>query len=279
MEIAAEFQFVNFLLNSISYQPLRNIKKFFLSKIVQVIAYAAGVYFFQIHQSQILYDEDDFGNMADYYKFIVSALISLIIILEPFFRCKNYFAMVVLHENLEKSLKNIRHQQNISLTYKRIKRELKSLIVCFMFFYAAYEFVYFARSLIFTKSRLFYFSFLVPTFIINVKTIQLVLNMKLIAGYLDIVCHLIVDLNEEILDNQKLKSRSYDKIIRNKYRQLIAMHDNIVKLVDNYNQSLGISQFAIMLAIKFFLAGDFYWIAFSSLQKKMKVHTVYGKIN
>lgn len=282
MESRVEFRFFNWLLTAISYQPpLAAAKRriFIAYKLLHIVLFAFAVSVFHRHQRQILYDEDSFGEFADVYRFLVSVFTATIIIAEPFVMCRRYSAMHSCRDLFEKSLrKNFGRQQNIRVVYERVNRKIKAGIVVFILCYIFCELIYFYRSIFHTKSRLFYLSFLVPTFIVDLKILQLVFNMELIASYLKVLRCLTRDLNEEIVHNQKLKSSPYDRIIRKKYRELIAMHYSVVKLVDNHNASLGISQMVIMLAMKFYMTGDFYWIAFSLLQKKMVYHESYGGI-
>jgi hypothetical protein len=77
-------------------------------------------------------------------------------------------------------------------------------------------------------------------------------------------------LNQEIINNQKLKSKAYDSIIRVKYTKIISMHGSVVKIIENFNSSLGLSQIAILIAQKYYLVNDYYWIAFVSFLSEVE---------
>lgn len=278
MESAAEFSSINCLLNLFTYQPLKDRRRFFACKVFQIGIYVTCVYLLQIHRSDILYDDDNFGALADIYKSFVSALISLIIIVEPLLTSRKYFAINRFSRALEKLLNNnFRHQQNISKVYKKITRDLNIGVVCFLFCYVIFESIYCYQSVMNPKSRIFYISFLIPTIILYGKVVQLVLNMRIIAAYLNIMSCLIRDLNEDVIMNMKLKSRVYNKITRKKYHYVITMYCSVIKLIENYNESLGISQLTIFMAMNFYLTGDLYWITFSFLQWKKNYYDVYGE--
>lgn len=273
-----DFRYLHFVLNILCFQPFLKKRTFFIVKAVHILLLVSGVILFYIHRDLILYSEDGFGQFADNYRLVVSVLGSFMIVIEPLFRFKNYDEILKLCKNFERAFKeNFKHQFGISSSYRKLHRNLKVGIICFLLFYSLCEFKYFKRSMIHPQTRLFYLSFLVPTIIFNLKAFQILFFMNVFSSYLNILRALLKELNLEVLDNQKLKSKVYDSIIRKRLNKIISMHSTVVQMVENFNSSMGLSQIGILLAFKFYLYGDFYWIAFVTLHSQIRKRAVYSK--
>lgn len=271
---------IYFWLNFFSYQPFgKSLASFIVHKVLTTLAFAVCVILFYVHRDEILYTNDSFGKFADHYKFAISVLVSFVIIVEPLVKCKDYIVMMKLWCSIEDSFKTrLSYRAEADLSHRKLMRKLKIGLTSFLLFYFFCEFNYFFHSILKQQSRLFYCTFLVPTFIIDLKVFQLVYYMMLITSHLKILVQLIKDLNVEINSNQRLKSKVYDSTIRKKYRQIIATHYSVSRMVERFNSSLGLSQIMILQAINFYLKGDFYWISFVFLHRTVNNWAVYGEM-
>jgi hypothetical protein len=280
LKMKSAFRSTFFLLNIFGYQIFDSRKKFFALKFVQVIVLFVGILLFYNHRDEILYGKDNFGQFADRYRFCVSVFILVVMVLEPLLRYQNYENIFKLLESFKNVLgTKFKYQIDVSNYFDKLNRKLKFGVFLFLVTYFACEFAYFIHSLYGdSQSFLFYFSFLVPTILFDIKSFQLVFYMMLFRSQLDILTSLMENLNEEIADNQRLKSKVYDKIIRKKFHQIISMHQQVVEIIDNFNSSIGFSQLGIVLVLKFYLKGDFYWISFVFLHKRINNQSVFGEL-
>lgn len=279
MQSVTDFRVINFIFNILCYQPFFKKYIFFTCKVLQIILLCVGICQFVIHRDSILYNEDKFGNTADRYKFYVTVFILVTIIFESLLGYKSYDKILKLCLSFEESLKtSFKHQVDISLIYRKIQRKVNFGVLGFILLYVICEAEFLYRSIIFERSRLFYIVFLIPTFIFDLKALQLIFYMTLFESYLKVLRQLVYDLNQDVANNQKLKSKAYDAIIRRKFRKIIGMHSKVLKMVDNFNSSLAISQLSILITIKFYLIGDFYWVSFVFLHRQIRPRAVFGEL-
>lgn len=279
MESVFDFLSIHSLFNFFCYQPFFKRLNFFVAKIIQILILISGVTFFYVYRDFILYSEDGFGRFADNYRLFVSVIVTFIIIFESFLRYNDYDAILKFCKLYESILKvNFKHQFDISVTYRRLQRNFKVGSICFLLFCIVCELKYLELSVDKSQTRLFYFAFLMPTILFDIKAFQLVFFISLFSSYLKILRELVRDLNLEVLSNQRIKSNIYDSIIRKKLNKIISMHYIVVQMIDNFNSSMGLSQLGIMLAFKFYLYGDFYWISFVIFHRQIKLRLAYGEL-
>lgn len=264
-------------LTALCYQPSRALKKFFALKVLQVVALTLSVTFIYSQRRLILYRRDVLGSLTDNYKFWVSVTMSFVIILEPLVKFRYYGN----HENLGKqfldSLKSFRHQVDVTSVYRKMRQRLVVGVACFALFYCFCELGWILCFLDTFQSRMFYLTFLPPTFIIQLKTLQHVMYLMFIETQLRILKCLVKEVNQEASHNQSLKSKAYDRIIRNKLNKIRSMYDNVTEMVENFNSSLGLTQLFMAVCVKLFLIGDFYWVALIFLHFKTEPLATYGR--
>lgn len=279
MESVFDFLSIHSVFNFFCYQPFFKKRKFFVAKIIQILILISGLTLFYVYRDFILYSKDGFGRFADNYRLFVSVLVIFMIIFESLFRYNDYDAILKfcrLYENILKA--NFKHQFDISVTYRRLQRNFKVGSIFFLLFYIVCEFKYLELSFDKSQTRLFYLAFLMPTVLFGIKAFQLVFFISLFSSYLKILRKLMRNLNLEVISNQRIKSNIYDSIIRKKLSKIISMHYFVVKMIDNFNSSMGLSQLGIMLAFKFYLYGDFYWISFVIFHRQIKLRLAYGEL-
>lgn len=279
MKSIRDFVFINESFNFLGLQPFVTTRRFFILKVMQLALLFVSVAFLCSYRELILYTGDSIGEFMDSYKLLVSVLVVFLITLEPLIRRKNYEAIQHLCGAFETSLnETFKHQVNISANYCKIQYDLKVGAICILLFYCFCE----AKYLDFMLENSESFPYLIltiyiPDFIIFAKAFQLIFYMKVFSSYLRTLKELVRNLNEEIINNQRLKSKVYDSIIRNKFKEIIFLHYEIVKMLENFNSSLGLSQLGVFLAMKFNLKISFYWTLFLVFHKFVKISSVCGE--
>jgi uncharacterized membrane protein len=271
-------QVIMTLAKLLAFQPLVNQRKseFIAWKIVQVLSFFAFIAFFVVMREHILYMEDVFGTVADYYLAIISFVSCFIVIIEPaFFYCQyvefNAVSVKFL-EHLNEDFGNVFDSKEIT---KKIKRKLTKIAIGFAIFYVIFEANKFFKYMFNKQTKNVAFFFLVFATIIYSEIWRIVHQMLIIQEYLLIIKKLMKQINNDIHDNLEINLRDYNAIIHRKYTKVIMMYGLVQHMVALFNK-FGVSQMTVFLATKLYLIGEFYWIALVTMHNRIRIGVTYS---
>ena len=266
-------------LKILGYEPTDKQGKlsFTLWRLIQTSIYIGYMIFFLINRDKIVYRDDLWGKTADYYKSMISFTSAFVIVVEPMFNYHNYkafqerlkFFHILLNEKFE-NLADVKKIQN------EIMRKLRNIIVSFVVFYIQCEMNHFYRSMNIEQTRNIYLSFFIITIVLYAKVWFIVHRLLIINECLVILIKAMKFINEELANNDKLDSKVFNKMIHDKYLAVIKLYKLVQKMVGIFND-LGFPQLVILLAIKLYLMGDFYWISLVTMHNRIRMAVTYSK--
>lgn len=263
-------------LTFLCYQPQKNVAKFFAMRILQTATLTMIVLLAYFNRDAILYQKDIFGCLADYNKLLMSFFVSLVILLEPMVRFRDYQEMEILSQKFCASLKSLRHKIDVEFIYSQMRRRLIIGIAFYFLSFMCSELIWILTSLDSSQSRWFYAVFIMPYVIHQLKTLQHVIYLMFIGSEMKILKLLVREVNQDVTLNRELKSKALDKIIHRRYQKVLSMYENVMDTIKKLNSSIGISQLAMLNGARFYLIGDFYWIAFSYLHLRVEAEGSYS---
>ena len=268
-------------LTFLGYQPTENQGKlsFTLWRLIQAFIYIGYTIFFIVNRDKIVYKDDLWGKTADYYKSFISFISAFIIIVEPIFNYHNYKTfqeqIKLFAALLNEHFGNLIYVEEMQ---KKIVHKLRKIILVFVIIYAACESNNFYRSMFIEQTRNIYLTFLIITIILYAKVCFIVHCLLIIEECLVILIKAMKFINKELENNERMNSKVYDKIIHEKYSAVIKLYNLVQKMVAIFND-IGVPQLVILLAIKLYLMGDFYWISLVTMHNRIRMTVSYGKTN
>lgn len=263
----------------LGYQPTENQGKlsFIAWKLIQTSIYIGYIIFFIINRDQIVYRDDLWGRTADYYKAFISFSSAFVIILEPMFNYRGYKAfyekLKLFNSLLSDNFENLVDVRKIQ---KGILKKLRKIIVSFVIIYAFCEANHFYRSMNIEQTRNIYLTFFIITIILYTKVWFIVHHLLIIDECLVILIKAMKFINQEIENNDRMNSKVYNKMTHDKYLAVIKLYKLVQKMVGIFND-VGFPQLVILLAIKLYLMGDFYWISLVTMHNRIRMAVTYGK--
>ncbi|CAG9802010.1 unnamed protein product [Chironomus riparius] len=261
----------------LGYEPTENQGKlsFILWRCIQTFIYIGYMIFFFINRDKIVYRDDLWGKTADYYKSMISFTSAFVIVVEPMFNYHNYKAfqerLKSFHKLLNEKIENLADVKKIQ---NEIMRKLRNIIVSFMVIYILCEINNFYRSMKIEQTRNIYFCFFIITILLYSKVWFIVHRLLIINECLVILIKAMQFINQELANNDKLDSKVYNKMIHDKYLAVINLYKLVQKMVGIFND-LGFPQLVILLAIKLYLMGDFYWISLVTMHNRIRMAVTY----
>lgn len=265
----------------LGYQPTENQGKlsFILWRLIQTFIYIGYTICFIVNRDKIVYRDDLWGRTADYYKSIISFTSAFVIVVEPIF---NYRGYKTFYEKLKlfNSLlsENFENLADVKKIQKEILKKLRKIIVTFVAIYAICESNHFYRSMNIEQTRNIYLSFLIITIVLYTKVWFIVHHLLIIDECLVILIKAMKFINHEIENNDRMDSKVYNQMTHDKYLAVIKLYKLVQKMVGIFND-VGFSQLVILLAIKLYLMGDFYWISLVTMHNRIRMAVTYSKIN
>jgi 7tm Chemosensory receptor len=274
METACGYYYSAFTF--LCFQPQRNMKKFFALRALQTVALTWVVLKLYLNRDNILYQKDFLGSLADVNKLLVAVFVSFIILLEPVIRFRDYQKIEILSEKFCASLKTFRHEIDGDMVFSQMRRNLTVGIAVYVVIFVISECLWISTSLNTSQSQMFYLAFILPVILHQLKTLQHVVFLMFIGAKLKILKFLVREVNQDVTINQDLKSEALNEIIRNKYQKVFCMYENVLESIQKLNSSIGISQLVMLTGCTFYLIGDFYWLAFVTLHKKIELKSTFS---
>lgn len=263
---------------TVNPKNFKNKEKFMIFKIFQIIFLTLAVILLYYYQNYILYTNDFLGKVADVYKFIITIVSIIIIIMEPLINFENYRNMEKIKKLFYKNLCDFSKDSNCKVKIERkIKREFNQIALFFCFFFALSELGYFYISMRTLQSRNIYFIFLTTTIVLYIKVAYIIIELISYKYFLKEVNEIAISLSENFECSDKLKSFIYDRIVLERFLLTIRIYKNIHEMIEVFNKS-SITLLTFFLCIKFYLMGDFYWIALITMHQQIKMIASYGKI-
>lgn len=232
--------------------------------------------FFVVNLDKILYNDDMLGQTADSYKSIISFVSGFVVIIEPIFnfdRYKDFKRNMRKFEAL--TAENLKNVYSMKDTRRKILRKLTKIFMMFVVIAILCETHHGVRAMFVDQTRNIYLTTMVITIILYNKVWFIVYHMLVIEEYLVIIKNTMKIISQDLVDNSRLQSVAYDKIIHSKYLTVIKMYKQVQRLVGIFN-SLGAAQLTVFLAIKLFLTGDFYWIALVTMHNRINMNVTFG---
>lgn len=255
----------------------KNKEKFIIYKIAQILSLSMIMFLVFYYRNKILYKNDILGQVADLYKLTITIVVCFIVIIEPMINFKFYKEMNQMKNMFYKRIdKNFINLTNASKIKKMILNELTKISIFFWILFVLSELGFFYISMRTFQSRNIYFVFLSTTILLYVKVGYIVYDLISFKVFLSETRSIAVFLKDEFDCSEKLKSYVYDKMLEEKFLMLIEIYQGIQGMINVFNSS-AIAQLTIFLGIKFYLMGDFYWIALISMHEQIKLIATYGE--
>lgn len=264
-----------FIPNQASFE---NKGKFLISKVFHILILVFSTILVFYYRKYIVYTSDFLGQIADYYKCVITLITTTAAIFDPLINFKHYKEM----EKVKKEFfENIESLSKSSFTKVHVKNEIKRECVnvgkLFWIFFFLCEIGFFFTSMRTPQSKNIYFLFLITTIILYVKVGYIIYDLISFKIFLRELRNIARKIREDFECSEKLKSHAYDEIVAKNFLNLIEIYKNIQKMIEIFNKA-AISQFTIFLSMKFYLMGDFYWIALITMHEQIKLIATYGKI-
>lgn len=255
-----------------------NKEKFKIYKIFQILSLCIIMFMVFYYRNKILYTNDLLGKIADLYKLSITTLICFIIVIEPLINFKFYQKMDKIKNLFYKKIEvNFINLTSATKIKEKIRQEFIKLCIFFWVFFILSELGFCYISMRTFQSRNTYFVFLGTTIFLYVKVGYIVYDLICFKVFLSEARIIAVYLKDEFECSEKLNSYVYDKILEQKFLMLIEIYNCIQQMILIFNKS-AIAQLTLFLGIKFYLMGDFYWIALITMHEQIKLIATYGEL-
>lgn len=256
-----------------------NKEKFIIYKVFHVLSLCMAMFLVFYYRNKLLYTNDLLGKVADLYKLIVTVVICFIVVIEPMVNFSFYQEMTKIKQKFYKKIEeNFTNLTSAAKIKKKISKEFIKLCIFFWVLFILSEIGVFYISMRTYQSRNIYFVFLSTTIILYAKVGYIVydlLSFKIFLNEAKIIANSFKDGFE---CSERLKSFVYDNMLEEKFLMLIEIYEHVQEMILIFNKS-ATAQLTIFLGMKFYLMGDFYWIALITMHEQIKLIATYGKKN
>lgn len=260
-----------------NHSSLKNREKFIIFKIFHILLFSVEILFVTYYRNDILYCDDFIGTIADYYKLIITFVTCSAIIVEPLINLRRYKEIekikISFNQILDTEFSNL---ASSAIIKKKILDELLKVCIFFTFFFMVCEFKYFTVAMQSTQARNIYFVFTLSSILMYCKVAFIFHDLIIFKYYIQEIRKICLDTLKNFECSEKLKSYHYDKILLNKFQNVVKLYQHLQKMICIFNES-AYGLLAIFLGMKLYLMGDFYWIALVTMHTQIKMLMTYSK--